>query len=164
MTNSLIIFGKTFNNVAGIKATDDNNNTITYINPTGTKQISISADGTVTQNVLNYANVEISVNTGNSWPEQTINSTGNVVQVLQPGTIYHFTSNALSSLSLSFSGSGTNEQYHFDFISSTTPVILTLPSSVIMENSFTVEANTKYEIDIYNNEGVFAEWVYRGNE
>ena len=95
---------------------------------------------------------------GGTTPEITIATDGAVTQALQPDTMYHFTSTALTSLTISFAGDGT-EQYHFDFISPATAVVLTLPSSVVMENPFSVEVNTKYEIDIYNNEGVFAEWV-----
>jgi len=91
-------------------------------------------------------------------PEVTIDTEGAVTQELQPETLYHFTSTALTSLTIIFAGDGT-EQYHFDFISPETAVNLSLPSSVIMENDFSVEVNTKYEIDIFNNEGVFAEWA-----
>ena len=132
------------------------------ITPTGTKQINITMNGVIIENVSNYASIEITTSvTDGTWPEQTISTNGAIIQTLQPYIIYHFTSTALTSLSLAFSGTGTNEQYHFDFISPATPITLTLPSSVIMENSFTVEANTKYEIDINNNEGVFAEWTYQ---
>lgn len=93
-------------------------------------------------------------------PEVTITTDGAVTQALQPNTIYHFTSTELTSLTITFAGSDiTRDQYHFDFISPATAVTLTLPSTVVMESSFNVEVNTKYEIDIVNNEGVYAEWV-----
>ena len=96
-------------------------------------------------------------------PEITISSSGEVSQELQPKTIYHFTSESLISLTITLASVTPQAQYHFDFISSSTRVTLILPQSVIMPNNFTVEVNTKYEIDIVNNYGVFAEWVYGGN-
>lgn len=96
---------------------------------------------------------------GGGTIEVTIDTDGAVTQELQPDTFYHFTSAALTSLTITFGGNAT-DQYHFDFISPATAVTLTLPASVIMETPFSVEVNTKYEIDIYNNYGVFAEWVY----
>ena len=95
---------------------------------------------------------------GGTTPEITITTDGAVSQALQPNTLYHFTSTALTSLTITFADA-VSAQYHFDFISPSTSVVLTLPSSVVMENNFSVEVNTKYEIDIYNNEGVFAEWA-----
>lgn len=96
---------------------------------------------------------------GGSTPEITISTSGAVSQALQPDTVYHFTSDALTSLAITFAGTAT-DQYHFDFISPSTAVMLSLPSTVIMPESFGVEVNTKYEIDIINNYGVYAEWVY----
>lgn len=93
-----------------------------------------------------------------STPEITVATDGAVSQALEPDTIYHFTSTALTSLTITFSGDAT-DQYHFDFISPSTAATLSLPASVSMETGFSVEVNTRYEIDIFNNYGVFAEWV-----
>ena len=92
-------------------------------------------------------------------PEVTISTSGDVVATLDPNKAYHFVSNAITSLTISFSGTQA-EQYHFDFISPATAVQLTLPSFVTMEQYFSVEANTKLEIDIANGYGVCAEWAY----
>ena len=94
-------------------------------------------------------------------PEITISTSGAISQALQPDTVYHFTSNELTSLSITFTGDSTS-QYHFDFISSSVAVVLSLPNTVIMPSSFGVEVNSKYEIDIYQNYGVYAVWVYEG--
>ena len=126
--------------------------------PTGTKQISITSNDTITEDVASYAFAQITTNVSLSTPEVTISTSGAVTQELQPNTIYHFTSTALTSLTLTFGGTAT-DQYHFDFISPSTAATLTLPSTVTIESSFNVEANTKYEIDIVNNEGVYAEWA-----
>lgn len=60
-TDTLEIFGTEYTGVAGIKATDDNNQTKTYIRPQGTK--SISANGTGID-VANYASVDVNVSSG----------------------------------------------------------------------------------------------------
>ena len=56
--DTLEVFGVEYQNVAGIKATDDNGNTKTYIRPQGTK--SISANGTGID-VTEYAAVDVAV-------------------------------------------------------------------------------------------------------
>lgn len=58
MSDTLEIFGTEYTNVAGFKATDDNNQTKTYIRPQGTK--SISANGTGID-VTAYAAVDVAV-------------------------------------------------------------------------------------------------------
>lgn len=70
MSDTLIIGGTTYNNVAGFKATDSGDNELTFVRPTGTKTISITENGTVTEDVANYASAEISVNVqgGGSGP------------------------------------------------------------------------------------------------
>lgn len=92
-------------------------------------------------------------------PEVTITSSGSVSQELQPDTVYHFTSEAITDLTITFGGQ-SDAQYHFDFISPAAAATLTLPAAVVMPNSFSVEENSKYEIDIVNNQGVYAVWVY----
>lgn len=56
--DTLEVFGTEYTNVAGFKATDDNNQTKTYIRPQGTK--SISANGTGID-VTAYASVDVAV-------------------------------------------------------------------------------------------------------
>lgn len=67
MSDTLEIFGQEYTNVAGIKATDDNDQIKTYIRPQGTK--SISANGTGID-VTAFATVDVSVPT----PAPTIES------------------------------------------------------------------------------------------
>ena len=81
--DTLEIFGDEFTNVAGIKATDDNNQTKTYIRPQGTK--SISANGTGID-VTAYASVDVAVPSSTptiqsltvnpSTTQQTFNASG----------------------------------------------------------------------------------------
>ena len=63
MSDSLTIFSQSYSGVAGFKATDTNNNTLTYIRPQGTK--SISANGTGID-VTEYAAVDVNVSGGGS--------------------------------------------------------------------------------------------------
>lgn len=106
-----------------------------------------------------YDEVIVTVS-GSSTSEVTISTSGSVSQELSPDTIYHFTSESLTSLTITLGSGTSSSQYHFDFISPSTAVTLNLPQIVIMPTSFTVEPNTKYEIDIVNNYGVFAQWCY----
>lgn len=55
MSNSLVIGGVTFNNVAGFKATDNGSSVQTFIQPSGS--MTISANGTY--DITNYASVEV---------------------------------------------------------------------------------------------------------
>lgn len=121
--------------------------------------LNIDDDGTY--DVTNYASAEVNIDYSSKViSEITISSSGVVSQQLQPDTIYHFTSTALTDLTLTFASVTSTAQYHFDFISPSTAVNLTLPQSVNMPSNFTIEANTRYEIDVINSYGVFAEWVY----
>ena len=58
MSDSLTIFSQSYSGVTGFKATDTNQNTLTYIRPQGTK--SISANGTGID-VSEYAAVDVTV-------------------------------------------------------------------------------------------------------
>ena len=59
-TDTLEIFGDEFTGVTGIKATDDNNNTLTYIRPQGSQNISVND----TYDVTALAEVVVSVGGG----------------------------------------------------------------------------------------------------
>lgn len=59
--DTLEIFGTEYTNVAGIKATDDNGQTKTYIRPQGTKSITANGSGI---DVSAYASVDVSVSGG----------------------------------------------------------------------------------------------------
>ena len=70
--DTLEIFGTEFTNVAGIKATDDQSGTKTYIRPQGTKSISANGSGI---DVVNYASVDVNVPSGTSKNVQVLQST-----------------------------------------------------------------------------------------
>ena len=82
-TDTLEIYGTEFSGVTGVKATDSNNQTKTYIRPQGTK--SISANGTGID-VAEYASVDVNVSGSSptiqsltvtpSTSQQTFNASG----------------------------------------------------------------------------------------
>lgn len=131
---------------------------------TGTAVAGSGGNIQLTQDQNGYIILPEEGSGGGSIPEITISTSGSVTQELQPNTVYHFTSEALTSLTITLGSVSSTAQYHFDFISPETPVVLTLPQTVSMSNLFSVEPNTRYEIDIVDNYGVFAEWVYEVTE
>lgn len=91
--------------------------------------------------------------------EVTVSTAGAVTQALDAGKIYHFTG-ALTALTITLNApaSGQLAQYHFDFLSGSTAPTLTMPNTVTMPDSFTVEANKRYEVDVLNNYGAVMAW------
>lgn len=89
----------------------------------------------------------------------TVSTSGDVTQSLDAGTIYHFTG-ALTALTITLNppAGGDLAQYHFDFLSDSTAPTLTLPNTVTMPDSFTIDANKRYEVDILNNYGAVISW------
>lgn len=163
--------------------------TITYARPyapSGTKNISITQNGTTTEDVTSYASAEITVAVPNPstgtlnitapgtynvtnyasvevdidmWTEQTISTAGAVTQALSPYVIYHFTGELTSlTVTLAAAAQGQIPHYHFDFASGSTAPTLTLPQTVTMPSGFSVEASKHYEIDILNNYGTAMGW------
>lgn len=98
--------------------------------------------------------------TGGEWVEITIPTDGAVTQALDPYTLYHFTG-ALTSLTITLNApsAGQIAHYHFDFLSDTIAPTLTMPNSVLMPDSFAVEASKRYEVDVLNNFGSVITWT-----
>ena len=96
----------------------------------------------------------------NKTVEVEVTGDGAVTQALDPGKYYRFVG-ALTSLTITFNtpASGQLAQYHFDFETESTPPTLTLPSAVVMPDSFSVEANKRYEVDVLNNYGAVMAWA-----
>lgn len=91
--------------------------------------------------------------------EITSSSTGSVSQALDAGKPYHFTG-ALTALTITLNtASGQPAHYHFDFDSGSTAPSLTVPQTISMPDSFAVEANKHYEVDILNNYGAVLSWA-----
>ena len=90
--------------------------------------------------------------------EVTVSSNGAVSRALSPNVVYHFTGN-LTSLTITFvSSTIATAHYHFDFISGSTAPTLTLPSTVVMPDDFSVDGGKRYEIDILSNYGTAQSW------
>lgn len=148
--------------VSGDKAITRNGNNIDVVNystvsvnvptvtPTGT--YNISANGTY--DITNYKYVEVEVI---ELTEQTIATSGAVSQQLDIKTLYHFTG-SLTSLTITLTTTTDIAEYHFDFNSGSTAPTLNMPLTVIMPDSFQVEANKHYEVDVLNNYGTVKSW------
>lgn len=90
--------------------------------------------------------------------EITISTSGAVTQVLEPNKIYHFTSDALTALTVS-AAAPTDGRYEFDFISGTTAPTVTMPSAWVMPNNFMVEPNGRYRLIIDGGYCVANRWA-----
>ena len=136
MAQNITLLGASYSDVPAVALPKTGGGTAKFIDITDTT--ATAAD--VAQGKYFYAADGIKTlgtGSGGGTTEVTIATDGTVTQELQPYTFYHFTSSALTSLTITFAGTGT-EQYHFDFISPATAVTLTLPASVIMETPFSV--------------------------
>lgn len=91
--------------------------------------------------------------------EITITNGGVVSQTLLPNIAYHFTSDSLTSLTITLAATNDIPQYHFDFLSPSTATTLTMPATVTMPDGFSVAANQRYEIDILRGYGVAQNWA-----
>lgn len=65
MADTLNIYGVTYSNVAGIKATDTNGNVLKYVRVSGT--LNLTANGTTDCSQYEYVNVSIPTATGVSF-------------------------------------------------------------------------------------------------
>lgn len=92
--------------------------------------------------------------------EITVADDGAVTQALAAGTVYHFTG-ALTALTLTLAApaAGQRAQYHLDFVSGATAPTVTIPQSVTMPDGWSVEASTRYEIDVLDGYGVAQSWA-----
>lgn len=96
----------------------------------------------------------------NKIVEVNNSNAGAVSIALDAGKIYHFTG-ALTGLTITLNAPATGALawYHFDFISGATAPSLTMPNTVTMPDSFSVEANKRYEVDVLNNYGAVMAWT-----
>lgn len=74
-TDTLEIFGTEYSGVTGVKATDSNNQTKTYIRPQGTKSISANGSGI---DVVNYASVDVDVSVTETDPVFTASAAAGI--------------------------------------------------------------------------------------
>lgn len=86
-------------------------------------------------------------------PEVVNKTSSDTTNTLENDTFYIFP--AMASLSITVTGTGL---YIFRFTSGSTPTTLTITGAV-MPDSFTVEANKVYEVNIYEGYGVVSSWT-----
>lgn len=92
--------------------------------------------------------------------EVTVSTAGAVTQALDAGKIYHFNGALIAlTITLNAPASGDLAQYHFDFLSGSSAPTLTMPNTITMPDSFSVEASKRYEVDILNNYGAVVSWA-----
>ena len=88
-----------------------------------------------------------------------------VTQALTPNVFYSFGTMTSLTVTLGSVVSGANNLYSFEFSSGSTATTLTLPNTVIWQDTVTIEANTHYEISIkYSPKdemyyGMISSWV-----
>lgn len=83
--------------------------------------------------------------------EVTISGSGAVAQALDPDKIYHFTGD-LTALTITLTGTVSNSQYQFDFISGGTLPTLAIPTDVNIPVNFEIMARGKTTIIVsYGN-------------
>ena len=119
MTDTLEIFGTEYSGVTGIKATDENNNTKTYIRPDGTKSITANGNGI---DVAAYATANVSV----SPTLQSKSKSYTPTESAQSGTVtYDAGYDGLSSVGISvgaisstYIGSGITQRTSSDLTAS----------------------------------------------
>lgn len=100
MSDTLIIGGTTYNNVAGFKATDSSDNELFYVRPTGTKEITENGTGI---DVKNFASVNVNVSSGESNLQSKTVSPTTSQQTISPDSGY----DGLSSVTVNAMPSGS---------------------------------------------------------
>lgn len=92
--------------------------------------------------------------------EITIATDGAITQELEPMKWYHFTGEITAlTITLATPAEGVQAYYRFDFASGATAPTLTVPDTVTMPNSFLVEPNGRYEIEITNGYAKATKWA-----
>lgn len=71
-----------------------------------------------------------------------------VTQALTPNVFYSFGTMTSLTVTLGSVVSGANNLYSFEFSSGSTATTLTLPNTIVWQDTVTIEANTHYEISI----------------
>ena len=177
---------------AGADGADGSVVTVTQTLASGTKIGSISVDGNSTDlfapsggsgALSGLSDVQLSQSIDNvqalrynattqKWQNMPISRLMNYIETavteytLAPDITYLF-SIPLEELDVTLNYSLSNsfvDEFHFIFLSGSTPTELLLPSDVIMPDDFSVEANKVYEISIMNALMLYNSWTYTAEE
>ena len=111
----------------------------------------------ITKSKLDHA--EDGIYAASFVPQVTGSVDENNAVTLDPNKFYVFGEEAEIDVSFAAGTEGQVNEYHFSFVSGTTPTVLSLPVDVIMPDSFSVEADHTYEISVINNKGLYASWI-----
>lgn len=115
------------------------------ISPTGIygKEITISTGQTNTETyIVNIA------------PRQISHGTNDTTFTLPPNEFHVWGEVSTLNITLGAQDVGHINEYMFEFISGSTPTVLTLPTSVKFPEDYEIEANKKYQVSIVDNIGL----------
>lgn len=102
--------------------------------------------------------MEDGIESADQIPLNTV-SGSTATAALDPNEYYVFGEVTSLTITLNAGTAGEVNEYHFRFTSGNTPTTLDLPLSVELPDTFSVEADTVYEISIIDNYGVFVTWA-----
>lgn len=134
--------------LGGVKSsttgTAEDRDYVVEVNDDGTMKVNVPwTDTKLTSEQTNFIDNYLKLN--------TINSTGEVTQELQPNQFYIF--GEVTSLTITLGVGDTEKvaEYSFQFTSGATATILNLPSGITWIGDNTIEANRVYQVSIVNN-------------
>ena len=110
----------------------------------------------ITKSKLDHA--EDGIYAASFVPQVTGSVDENNAVTLDPNKFYVFGEEAEIDVSFAAGTEGQVNEYHFSFVSGSTPTVLSLPVDVEMPAIFNIQAGKVYEISIINNYGVYNEW------
>lgn len=115
MPDTLEVFGVEYSGVTGFKAKDTNSNSLTYVRPQGTKQITENGTGI---DVAAFASVDVSVS-GTTPQTQTKNATPTEsAQTIEPDAGYLLSAVNVGAISTTYVGSGIARKSSSDLTAS----------------------------------------------
>lgn len=111
----------------------------------------------ITKSKLDHA--EDGIYAASFVPQVTGSVDENNAVTLDPNKFYVFGEEAEIDVSFAAGTEGQVNEYHFSFVSGSTPTVLSLPVDVEMPASFSVLADHVYELSIINNKGLYFAWI-----
>lgn len=151
--DTLEIFGDEYTNVRGFKATDDNGDTLAYIRPQGTKQITANGNGI---DVSEYASVDVDVSAPAPQTQTKSVTPTESAQTVTPDAGYLLSQVDVGAINSSYVGSGVARKstlnvsgktvtaqagYYAQDVSETVPVALQSKSVAPTESAQTITAD-----------------------